>query len=143
MRAVDVVRHPVLMLLLGCLGAVTLLGMFLSDSSAILGLLPANTLVANKYIWNLLTSAFYEKSILKLALDVVLLVFVIARSGLVVESYDQFGLYMVCCILAATVGSSAYCFTRFFTTGLEEMLLEVCEEGPVAVLVVVADVCSM
>ena len=79
MRAVDVMRHPVLMLLLGCLGAVTLLGMFLPDSSAILGLLPANTLVANKYIWNLLTAAFYEKSVLKLTLDLVLVVFVIAR----------------------------------------------------------------
>jgi len=113
-----------LMLLLGGLALVTLLGMFLSDASAILGLLPVNTLVANKYIWNLVTSAFYEESILKLALDVVLIVFIIARDGLTVESYDQFGVYIIFTILASTVGTSAYCFTRFFTTGLEEMLLE-------------------
>jgi len=124
MRAVEVVSHPMLMLLLGGLVLVSSLGVFMSDASAILGLLPANTLVANKYIWNLVTSAFYEESVLKLSLDVVLVVFVVVRHGLIVESYDQFGLYIIFNILASTVGTSAYCFVRFFTTGLEEMLLE-------------------
>ena len=121
---VNILRNPVIAPLLGGLLLISAMDFFLTDASAILGLLPANTFVANKYIWNLFTSCFFEKNFLRLILDIVLLLWVILREGIVVESYEQFGLYMVLCILASTFGTSVYCFIRFFATGLEEMLLE-------------------
>lgn len=87
-----------------------------------LGLVTSNTLIANKYIWNLVTCCFYETHLSKVVLDVVLLLSV--AKGLTIDCLDQFGLYLIFSILASTIGTSTYCFLRFFATGLEEMLME-------------------
>jgi hypothetical protein len=49
---------------------------------------------------------------------------IVVKDGIIIESYEHFGLYIVATILASTVGTSVYCFVRYFSTGLEEMLLE-------------------
>lgn len=41
----------------------------------------------------------------------------------IIGGIDQFVLYFVFSILFCTIGTSAYCFIRYFGTGLEEMLV--------------------
>lgn len=120
----DVLRIPAITVLVGLLLLMFFMNFIISEASAVVGLLPANTLVANRYIWNILTSSFYEHSIWKLILDLVLLLLIIVKDGIIIESYENFALYVVATILASSVGTSVYCFVRFFSTGLEEMLLE-------------------
>jgi hypothetical protein len=121
---VDILRHPCIAALVALLVTMFLFNSFLDNASSVLGLLPANTLVAHKYIWNLLTSSFYEKTIVKLIFDLCVLFGVILRHGITVESYDQFILYIVFTCLSCSVCTSFYCFVRFFATGIEDMLLE-------------------
>lgn len=98
------------------------LNFFLSDCIAKVGLVAGNTLIANTYVWNVVTSCFFETHFIKLAGDIVALFFVTRE--LKISMLDQFGLYLIFSVLACTVGTSAYCFLRFFGTGLEEMLME-------------------
>lgn len=99
------------------------LNFVIEDCQAILGLVPVNTLVAKSYIWNLATSCFYEKDIVKLVIDVL----VLSSCLLNPVSYspvDQYFLYFVFSILGCTVITSVWCFGRFFFTGMDQMLLE-------------------
>eukprot|EP01031_Cornospumella_fuschlensis_P041263 gene41263-50360_t len=76
-----------------------------------LALIVANTLITHTYVWNLVTSCFYEESWLKLVIDLIFLYGV--ASKVAVESLEQFLLYFVFNVLACTIGSSAYCISRF------------------------------
>lgn len=87
----------------------------------LVGLVPANTLITNTYVWNLVTSSFFETNPLKLMLDLAGSWFAI--KVFITPSLEQFGLYFVFTILACSLGTSAYCFVRFFATGLEELLV--------------------
>lgn len=89
----------------------------------ILGLVPVNTLVANSYIWNLVTSCFYEENILKLCLDFLVLLTCLLNP-VSYSPVDQYFLYFVFSILGCTVITSVWCFGRFFFTGMDQMLLE-------------------
>lgn len=93
-----------------------------TDAQDFLSLICGNTLIVNKYVWNLITSCFYEKYVLKIIADLVILN-VITRNMKIIGGSDQFALYFVLCILACTIGASVYCFIRFFGTGMEEMLM--------------------
>jgi len=96
--------------------------LILTDAQDYFSLVCGNTLIVNKYVWNLVTSCFYEKYVLKIIADLVILN-VITKNMKIIGGNDQFGLYFVLCILACTIGTSVYCFIRFFGTGMEEMLM--------------------
>lgn len=98
------------------------LNFLLSDCENIIGLVPANTLITNKYVWNVISSCFYENNIWKVLSDLISIY--LLTSTLNIENIEQFGLYFVFSILASTIGASAYCFIRFFATGHEEYLTD-------------------
>ena len=52
-----------------------------------------------------------------------IIVFILITKTLRIDNWEQFGLYFIFSILACTIGTSAYCFIRFFATSLEEMLM--------------------
>ena len=108
----------------GCIGMLcicSLLSLIVKDSDNKIGLVPVNTLIANHYVWNLVTSSFYERNFLKLAVDVALFILVNQASNF--NNHEQFGMYFALTLISCTVGASAYCFIRFFGTKLEEMLI--------------------
>lgn len=88
-----------------------------------LGLVTANTVLWNKYVWNILTAALYEESILRVIIDVAFIAMA-APTNIDYLPYDQFGLYMLITTLLTTLSTSFYCIIRFFSTGRESMVLE-------------------
>ena len=102
---------------------VTLYGLnfVLSDCTEKVGLVVANTLITNTYVWNLVTSCFYEKYLAKAAVDLTLLL--LLTKSLPISSIEQFGLYFLFSILACTIGTSTYCFFAFFTMARESSLI--------------------
>jgi hypothetical protein len=97
------------------------LNFVLPECASIIGLVPANTLITNTYVWNLLTSCFYETNAIKLVFE--LFVFWLATRPIIDPSFEHFGLYFGFSVLACTLGTSAYCFIRFFTSGNELLLI--------------------
>lgn len=93
----------------------------LSEPVQILGLVPVNTFIANKYVWNLLTSQFFENNVAKLALDLALLWITI--KPIKIANSEQFGFYLTVCILSSSFGTSAFYFLRFFASRMEDMLI--------------------
>ena len=88
-----------------------------------LGLVTANTILWNKFVWNLITSALFEENLLKLTIDIVL-VYLSIPSQIDYTPYDQFALYLLITTLLSSIATSTYCLIRFFSTGRESMLLE-------------------
>jgi hypothetical protein len=95
---------------------------FIEDCPNTLGLVTASTLIADRKVWNVITCSFYELRVIKLVLDVAGIVLV-TKSLKIVGGLETFGLYFGVSLLACSIGASTYCFIRFFSTGLEEMLL--------------------
>ena len=95
----------------------------IQNAPGVLGLVTVNTIIANSYVWNLATSCFYEKSILKLFFDFVGMCIYMSYP-VKYEPVDQFALYFALSILSCTIGMSIWCFARFFFTGMESMLIE-------------------
>lgn len=87
-----------------------------------IALIPANTLLANTFIWNLATSCLLETNILRVIIDVVLLLPVMRFDSF--APMDQFALYLIFTILACSVLTSCWFFYRFFSTGEWEHLTE-------------------
>ena len=109
----------------GCL--IILIVMFsmnwiLDDATDTLGLVTVNTFIADKQVWNLITCLFYENNPAKVALDIASII-IATKSIKIVGGFDQFCLYMGVCSISCTLGTSAYCFIRYFSTGLEEMIM--------------------
>lgn len=95
----------------------------IKDCTNVLGLVTVNTLIADRQVWNVFTCQFYEQSILKLVIDIVGII-VITKSTKIIGGYDQFGLYFAVCLLSCSFFTSAYCFIRYFSTGVEEMIID-------------------
>lgn len=102
---------------------VTLFGLnfVLSDCTDRVGLVVANTLITNTYVWNLVTSCFYEKYVAKFVVDLAFLL--LLTKSLPIPSIEQFGLYFLFSILSCTIGTSVYCFFAFFTMAREASLI--------------------
>lgn len=94
----------------------------IADATNKLGLVTANTLVADTQVWNLFTSQFYELHAIKLTLDLVGIVTITTKTK-IVGGFDQFGIYFGLCLFACSFFTSAYCFIRYFSTALEEMIM--------------------
>lgn len=111
--------------ILGCSVLLTLsfsLNFILNDCVNKVALVPVNSFIANKYVWNIITSAFYESNILKLLIEIFILFSTVKPFN--IDNKEQFGLYIIICILLSSFGTSGYCFMRFFATKLEEMLIQ-------------------
>lgn len=93
-----------------------------ADCVNIFALVTANTLITNTYVWNLLTSCFFETSILKLVSDIATIMSL--ANYIQINNKEQFFLYFLFSLLACTIGTSTYCFIRFFSTGNEEALIK-------------------
>lgn len=109
--------------LLGCIAALVLLfgaNFMIDEAPKKLGLVPISTTIAHSYIWNLVTSSFYETNIIKLALDIFGTVLV--GANLDMGRKDQFCIYFFVSIVASTFGASAWSFMRFFVMHKEDML---------------------
>lgn len=90
-----------------------------------MGLSVAQTAVTNHFVWNLFTSAFYEKYILKLLAGILMVTVVCPPTNRISYSpWDAFGLYIVLSVLSMTVLTSAYVLVRFFSTGHEDILFD-------------------
>eukprot|EP01041_Mallomonas_annulata_P009002 gene9002-18637_t len=119
----DFSRKPLLVFCLLFLLVCFFLNHFIPECEQKLGLVTANTLVANTYVWNLLTSCFYERSIFKIVIDVCGLL-VCSSHNISYSPVDQFALYFVLSILSCTIATSTWCFGRFFFTGIDSILLD-------------------
>jgi len=97
------------------------LNFILDNCSDKLGLVTANTLITNTYVWNLMTACFYEVSAVKVLFDLVSL-FLLTKN-LPIPSYEQYGLYCLFSILACTIATSVYCFVGFYILAKEEILI--------------------
>jgi hypothetical protein len=92
------------------------------DSRNIFALVPVNTLIANSYVWNLVTSSFFETNVVKLAVDLAGLILI--TQDLDIKSIETFGMYLTFTILACSLGTSTICFLRFFVTADELRLVD-------------------
>jgi hypothetical protein len=97
------------------------LGHVIADSSSVLGLVVANTILTKKYVWNLVTACFFERSPFKLLVDTV--VFVYASNSLEWHSFGQFALYLSLVIVSCTFLVSVYSVLTYFTTADSNVLL--------------------
>lgn len=95
----------------------------IEDCTNKLGLVTVNTLIADTQIWNILTCQFYEKSMIKLAFDLAGIL-VITKSTKIIGGYNQFSLFFAVCLFSCSFFTSAYCFIRFFSTGIEDMIMD-------------------
>lgn len=91
------------------------------DCADVFGLVTANTLITNTYVWNLVTPCFYETNPIKLIIDI--FGFLVITRSLTIGSIEQFFLYFTFSLLACTIGTSVYCFVSFFSTGQEAVLI--------------------
>ena len=103
------------------LSIVLFIGNFIiKDWKSIVSLIPVNVFVSHYYTWNLITSNFYEDNLLKLIISIGIL-FQITRK-INIDNFETFGIYFIVVTLACTIFSTAYCFTRFFGTAIDEMI---------------------
>ena len=79
-----------------------------------LGLVPVSTTIAHSYIWNLVTSSFYETNVIKLTLDIFGTVLVGANMEVPASEQIQFYVFFFGTIIICTIGASAWSFMRFF-----------------------------
>jgi hypothetical protein len=97
------------------------LSIVINDAMTLFSLVTANTLITHTYVWNLVTSSFFEANPFKLGTDLVILWLISKDVGK--PNIEQFGLYFVFGILACSIGTSIICFLRFVGTGHEFPLI--------------------
>ena len=110
----------------GCLTilvATFCLNFVIADCTNTLALVIVNTLIADKQIWNIVTCQFYEKSIIKLLFDLAGIL-IITKSTRIIGGYKQFGLFFAVSLFCCSFFTTVYCFIRFFSTGIEDMIME-------------------
>ena len=89
---------------------------FITDSQQLFALVPINTFVTNKYIWNLVTSPFYETSFLKVISYIVFLVYAMKDVRFSYDRIEFFGLYILANIIICSIITFTYSFIMFFTS---------------------------
>lgn len=94
----------------------------IKDSESFLALVPVNTFVANKYVWNIVTCNFYESQPIKVVFELLLLFQV--TNNLSITSSDSFALYFLVTVLGSSFFTSSYCFIRFFATKMDDMIFD-------------------
>lgn len=97
------------------------MSLLVTDADSFFALVPINTLITKRYVWNLLTSCFYETNIGKLVFDLVVLVWMVSQMA--ITNMEQYLCFAGFSILACSFGFEAYCFIRFFTSGNQDFLI--------------------
>lgn len=116
-------KHPLWFLCATPLVTLYLLNYVISECSTKLGLVTASTLITNTYVWNIITSSFYEKYILKLSSDLFSLALVCNNLEADAINIEQISLYLVLTTIACGVVTSLHCFFYLLLTGKEDMLI--------------------
>ncbi len=93
----------------------------LADSASIFGLVMVNTLVNNTYVWNMITSCFFETNVIKLAFDMIALWFITGQTTST-PSIEQFGFYFGFSVLFCTMSTSVVSFIYFAMTGNDVLI---------------------
>ena len=114
-------NKPTLAVSSGLLIGLFFLNFLVTDPDSIFALVPINTLINKRYVWNLLTSCFYETNIGKLVFDLVALLWLVSQMA--IANLEQYLCFAGFSILASSFGYEAYCFIRFFTSGNQDFLL--------------------
>jgi membrane associated rhomboid family serine protease len=114
-------QKPMLMGVAGALVVVSLLQFVLEDATEKLGLVAVNTFIMNSYVWNIVTCPFYETNWGKLIIELSACLYVFRNLNF--PSLEQFGVYLVGCILCSSFCTSAYTFVKFFVTHVEDVLV--------------------
>lgn len=101
-------------ILLGGLIGVSLLNYVVTDATNVLGLVVANTILSNSYVWNLITASFFETNPIKLAADAAFLFYIFSTVDY--PAVEHFAAYLAVCLLSCTVLTSTYCILSYFAT---------------------------
>ena len=101
-------------LLLVALLGVSALNYVIAEAANILGLVVANTILSNSYIWNLITASFFESNPVKLAADLAVLYFIFKTVHY--QSIEMFASYLAITMLSCTILTSTYCILTYFVT---------------------------
>lgn len=121
---VSQIKHPLVAGFSSCLVVIFAARLLMGDSGeSMLALSPANTLIAKKYVWNLVTCSFFEANLVKLLCDLMVLALTV-KPSVDLGSNGHFLIYIAVVVLGCGVFTFLYCMIRFFATGLEEMLIE-------------------
>jgi hypothetical protein len=113
--------HPIILLSVAPSLVLYGLNFVLEDAVSVLSLITANTLITNTYVWNIVTSCFFETDILKVISNIGSVVMI--ANCLKVNNAEQAGLLLLFSILACTIGTSIYCFFSLVRTGKEDLLV--------------------
>ena len=108
----------------GCIFLLTVsfsMNYLFDDAMNKLGLVTVNTMVADSQIWNLVTSQFYEQKWIKLAFSIVGIIVITRDTKIRIGKH--FLMFFGFSLLACSVFTEAYCFIRYFSTGIEEMIM--------------------
>lgn len=114
--------HPIAIFSIMLLVTTYSLNFVVKDPTNKLALVTVNTFVADTQVWNILTSQFYEKSVYKLLFDIIG-VTIVTKLIKIKGGIQTFGLYFLICTLICSILTSAYCFIRYFSTGVMDMVL--------------------
>jgi membrane associated rhomboid family serine protease len=98
------------------------LNLIISEPVNTLSLIPVNTLIANKFVWNVVTCAFYEKYLMKIILDCILLI--ITVKNIEINSKEQAALYFLATTIITSFLTSAVYFIDFFISKIEAPLVQ-------------------
>lgn len=114
-------KNPIVLFTVVPLVVLYLTSIFISSSTGYFALITANTLITNTYVWNIITSCFYETNILKLLSDIISVCLI--ADFIDIDNMEQWAFFFGASVLACTVGTSIYCFVSLLTTGKEDLLI--------------------
>ena len=103
-----------------------LISLFIGEpaTTELFGLNAVNTFVTSKYIWNLITSSFYEVNAIKILLDIAFLYFITSNLQPTLVVNEQFMIYLVVCMVIGSFSASLTMFYKFYSTGISSFLTE-------------------
>lgn len=102
------------LLLAGALALVSTLNYIIADATNVLALVVANTILSNSYVWNLVTSPFFETNPIKLICDAALLFF--AFKNVSYPNIEHFCYFLGISVLSSTILASTFCILSYFAT---------------------------
>lgn len=100
------------------------LNFIVPHAADMLGLVTANTVLWNKFVWNVITAAFYEESYVRCIIDIICILYVTPTRHVEYLPVDQFAIYLFVCVFLSSITTSTYCLIRLLSTGREAMVLE-------------------
>jgi hypothetical protein len=113
--------HPIT---LGLVGALTLsfsVSLFSAESTPVLALVVANTVISNKYVWNVITASLLETSVIKVVIDGALLI--LLSNTLFLSATDKLFTYLASIIFGCSAVMSTYSVLAYFASADPQVIL--------------------